>query len=135
MPPTHPTPFAFRPQRGVVVLAVIVLLAALGFGANLRVAQADNAHTTCVFHGFISGASDTDGSFFSRVNNGCSSNWRQCAIYSFGVLRGYETVGDSSTICSAWSNSYGSYTECAGAAWVSDPGVFSDHSHGAPNPC
>jgi hypothetical protein len=135
MPPTHPTPLALRTQRGVLLLTIIALLGALAFGGMVRIAQADNAHTTCVYHGFISGGSDTDGSFFSRVNNGCSSSWRQCSIYSYGVLRGYQTIVDTTSVCSAWSRDYGDYTECAGAAGVSDPGVFSDHSHGAPNPC
>jgi hypothetical protein len=126
---------AARAHRGIVALSVVVLLGAFAFGAMVRVARADNTHVTCVLHGFVSGGSPTDGSYFARISPGCSSSYRQCAIYSYGVPRGYDTIYDTTSTCSAWSQAFGNYTECAGAAWVSNPGVFSDHSHGAPNPC
>jgi|SRR5215218_7407099 len=128
--PTHPS--IARPQRGVVLLAIVVLLAAASFGALVHVARAaDNTHVACVYHGFVAGASDTDGSFFSRISPGCSSSWRQCSIYSYSTLRGYQTVYDTTSTCSSWSRDYGDYTECASAAGVSNPAAFGDHQHGA----
>jgi hypothetical protein len=136
MPPTRAAlADYYRAQRGVLLLALVALLGAFAFGAMVRVARADNTHVTCVLHGFVSGASDTDGSFFSRVSPGCSSTYRQCSIYSYGVLRGYQSVYDTTSTCSSWSRDFGNYTECAGAAGASNPGVFSDHAHGAPYPC
>ena len=66
--------------RGIVLLA---LLCAFSFGAIVKVALADSYHTTCVGHGFVAGGSQTDGSFFARVEPGCSANYRTCAIYSY----------------------------------------------------
>src|SRR4051812_43058007 len=61
-------------SRGVLLLA---LLCAASFGAIVRVALAvDNYHVTCVEHGFYGGASTTDGSFFSRVDSGCSTTYK-----------------------------------------------------------
>jgi hypothetical protein len=124
-----------RPQRGLIALSLVVLLGAFAFGAMVRVARADNNHVTCVSHGFFSGSSLTDGSFFGRVYAGCSSSYRQCSVASYDVIRGTQTIYDTTSICSAWSQDYGSYTECAGSAVVSDPGVFSDHTHYASNKC
>lgn len=117
---------------GVLLLA---LLCAFSFGAIVRVATADTSyHVTCVGHGFIGGDYPTDGSFFSRVDDGCNSNSRTCAIYSYNNYRGGETAY-LGAICSAWSMAFGIYTECAGSAFTSDPGVFSAHQHYAPNRC
>ncbi len=101
----------------------------------VHIARADNTHVTCVLHGFVSGGSQTDGSFFARVYPGCGSSYRQCSIYSYSTLRGYDTIYDTTSTCSSWSLSFGNYTECAGAAGTDDPGVFSSHSHAAPNQC
>jgi hypothetical protein len=118
--------------RGVVLLAV---LCAFSFGAIVRVALADNYHTTCVGHGFVSGSSTSDGSFFSRIETGCGSTYRECAIYSWGSWIASMATPDSATICNAWSRDYGNYTECASSAHVSNPGVFSAHAHNAPGWC
>jgi hypothetical protein len=118
-------------SRGIVLLA---LLCAFSFGAIVKVALADSYHTTCVGHGFVEGGSQTDGSFFSRVEAGCSSTYRTCAIYSYNTFRGSSTAYDSGT-CNSWSLDFGSYTECASSARVYDAGVFSEHTHNAPNWC
>jgi hypothetical protein len=119
-------------SRGIVLLA---LLCAFSFGAIARVALADSYHTTCVGHGFSAGSSQTDGSFFARVDNGCSSNYRECYLYSGGTFIGGQVAADSGSLCNAWSRTYGNYTECASSAHVYDPGVFSAHVHTAPNWC
>jgi hypothetical protein len=121
-----------RLPRGVLLLA---LLAACSFAAIVRIALADNYHVTCVGHGFVSGGSETDGSFFSRIDAGCGSTYRVCAIYSYGVFRGSQTAADSTSLCTAWSRDFGNYTECASAARLTNPGVFSEHYHNAPNSC
>jgi hypothetical protein len=114
---------------GVLLLA---LLCAASFGAIVRVAFAgDFVHTTCVSHGFVSGSSATDGSFFSRINAGCSSSYRRCGLLSYGSEVAYLEVFDDSTTCNAWSNTYGSINECTAGAYLVDPGVFSDHGHNA----
>jgi hypothetical protein len=119
-------------SRGLVLLAV---LCAFSFGAIVKVAFAVDYHVTCVGHGFVSGGSLTDGSFFSRVDAGCGSTYRNCAIYTGGVFQGDQTVFDSGTTCNAWSNSFGTLTECASTAHVSDPAAFSDHVHLPSNWC
>jgi hypothetical protein len=109
---------------------LLALLCAFSFGAIVRVATADSSyHSTCgVGHGFVEGGSPTDGSFFARVDEGCGSNYRECSIYSYGVWRG-TTATLGATLCSAWSRSFGDYTECAGAAYSYDPPAFSSHFH------
>jgi hypothetical protein len=119
-------------SRGLVLLAV---LSAFSFGAIVRVALADNYHTACVGHGFVSGASQSDGSFFSRIEPGCGSTYRQCSIYVSGSYMGAQSVSDTGTSCNAWSRDFGDFTECAGSAHVTDPGVFSNHAHNAPGWC
>jgi hypothetical protein len=117
---------------GIVLLAV---LTAFSLGAFVKVAFAVSYHTTCVGNGFVSGSNQNDGSFFSRVETGCGSTYRHCAIYSGGVYVGEEDTPDSTTTCNAWSEAFGSYTECASSAHVSDTGVFVEHTHTAPNWC
>ncbi|MCW2985972.1 MAG: hypothetical protein JWR63_3542 [Conexibacter sp.] len=117
-----------------VGLVLLALICAFSFGAIVKVALADSYHTTCVGHGFVEGGSTTDGSFFSRVDAGCGSSSRSCDIYSYNVLRGSQTTYGG-TMCNAWSRDFGNYTECAGSARTSDPGVFADHFHYAPNWC
>jgi hypothetical protein len=116
-------------------LVLLALLCAFSFGAIVRVALADSYHTTCVGHGFQAGGSTTDGSFFGRVDNGCSSTYRSCALYTYGSWIGSQAVADSGSTCSAWSRDYGNYTECASSTHVYDQGVFSDHTHFASNWC
>jgi hypothetical protein len=116
-------------------LLLLALLCAISFGALVRVALADNYHTTCVGHGFISGSSTSDGSFFSRVEAGCSSTYRECGIYNYGSFVGAQAVFDGSSLCSAWSRDFGDYTECASGARATDPGVFTAHTHNAPGWC
>ncbi len=115
-----------RPSFGVLLLA---LLCAFSFGAIVRVATAGTSyHQTCVWHGFLDGASPSDGSWFARVEGGCNPGTRDCAIYSYGVWRGSSTAW-SGSLCNAWSRSFGDYTECAGSARLSADGVFSTHYH------
>jgi hypothetical protein len=114
---------------------VLAVLAAFAFGALVHVAAADHYHTNCVGHGFVHGSSTTDGSFFSRVETGCSSTYRRCSIYSGGVWRGEEITPNTGTTCNAWSNSFGSYSECGSYANVYDQDVFSAHNHLAHNWC
>src|SRR4051812_46652280 len=84
-------------SRGVLLLA---LLCAASFGAIVRVALAvDNYHVTCVEHGFYGGSSTTDGSFYSRVDSGCSTTYKLCAITSYGVERGRAEALTSGTSC------------------------------------
>jgi hypothetical protein len=118
-------------SRGIVLLA---LLCAFSFGAIVKVALADSYHVTCVAHGFVEGGSQTDGSFFGRVDNGCGSSYRSCSIYSFNTFRGGQTAYGAA-ICNTWSRDFGDYTECAGSVAVYDQGVFSAHAHYAPNWC
>jgi hypothetical protein len=117
------------------VLVLLTLFCAFSFGAFVHVAFAASYHVTCVGHGFESGSSQTDGSFFSRVEAGCGSTYRHCAIYTAGGYVGAQDVFDSTTTCNAWSRDFGNYTECASSAHVADSGVFSDHIHLAPNWC
>jgi hypothetical protein len=117
---------------GVLLLA---LLCAFSFGAIVRVATADvSYHVNCVGHGFVGGDAPNDGSFFARVDGGCGSPYRECAIYSYGVWRGGQSAS-ATTICNSWSRTWGEYTECAGSAYAYSQGVFSAHFHYAPNRC
>ncbi|WP_324340303.1 hypothetical protein [Baekduia sp.] len=118
--------------RGLVLLA---LVCAFSFGAIVRVALADNYHTACVGHGFVSGASQSDGSFFSRIEPGCGSTYRECSIYVYGSYVGSQSVGDTGTSCNSWSRDFGNFTECASSARVYDPAAFSTHYHNAPGWC
>lgn len=114
---------------------MLALLCAFSFGAIVRVATADPSyHTNCVGHGFLEGADMNDGSFFSRVDDGCGSDFHECSIYSYGVLRGTQTSGGSS-LCNGWSRAFGNYTECAGSAYTYARYVFNPHFHYAPNKC
>jgi hypothetical protein len=124
-----------EPRSHTRTLLLLALLCAFSFGAIVHIAFAASYHTTCVGHGFDAGSSQTDGSFFSRVEAGCGSTNRHCAIYSGGVYAGEQNVFDSGSTCNAWSESFGSFTECASSAHVSDAGVFSEHTHTAPNWC
>jgi hypothetical protein len=115
-------------SRGVLLLA---LLCAVSFGAIVRVALAgDNNHVACVEHGFYSGSSNSDGSFFSRVYAGCGSTDRYCAIInSVGTVLGANESYNTSGTCNTWSNDFGNFYECTAGARVNDPGVFSQHDH------
>ncbi len=94
------------------------------------VARATAYHTTCVPHGFYEGGSPNDGSWFARVNAGCSSTARYCYIYANGVQQGGQGAFDLGTMCNTWSRDFsGSLNECTGAAGTNDPGVFSFHLH------
>jgi hypothetical protein len=119
-------------STGLVVLA---LICAFSFGAIVRAATADSYHVTCVAHGFVEGGSQTDGSYFSRVDPGCGSTVRGCDIYSYNTYRGGQTAYGAGTTCNVWSREFGDYTECAGAAYLYDPAAFSSHFHYAPNRC
>src|SRR4051812_612115 len=120
---------------GVLLLA---LLCAASFGAIVRVAAAgDNIHNpTCgIWHGFYAGTSATDGSFFSRMDAGCSSAARHCGILAFGSEIGSVEVYDGSTTCNAWSRTWGNFTECTSGAHVASnvngSAIISMHDHNA----
>ncbi|HEX8085245.1 MAG TPA: hypothetical protein VF529_13215 [Solirubrobacteraceae bacterium] len=121
--------------RSQVAVLLMVGLGSFAFSALVRAALADHYHTNCVGHGFVHGSDTNDGSFFSRVETGCGSTYRKCAIYSNFTWRGEEIAPDSGTTCNAWSNDFGSYTECASYAKVYNQGVFSEHNHLAHNWC
>ncbi len=114
-------------------LLALALACAFSFGAIVQIAFADDYHVTCVGHGFVHGSSQTDGSFFARVESGCGSGWRACDIYVWGNYIGGLTVGNAT--CSAWSRTWGNYTECASTAHTTFPGVFNEHVHKASNWC
>jgi hypothetical protein len=123
---THRTGTSF----GVLLLA---LLCAASFGAIVRVAVAgDNFHApTCgIGHGFVSGSSATDGSFFSRMEPGCNSTERYCGVLAFGGEVGYVTTYGTTGTCNAWSRTWGNFDECtSGARVASYPGIISMHDH------
>jgi hypothetical protein len=113
---------------------LIILLAGFAWGAVVKVALADHYHVACVGHGFVHGESTTDGSFFSRVEPGCGSTFRQCQLYSNGSFVGSSSAGGNLT-CNLWSRSIGNFTECASTAHTYSAGVFSNHVHKAHNWC
>lgn len=121
--------------RRRVIAVVLTFACAAAFAASVQVATAAHWHSNCVNHGILHGESSDDASFFSRVEAGCSSNdQRTCDVYVSGsYVGGLSATG--STTCSAWSRSYGWYTECAGSAVVSFSGVFGSHTHYAHSPC
>jgi hypothetical protein len=124
-------PKAARRLRGGLV--ALVLASSFSFGAIVELAVADDYHVNCVGHGFLQGASDTDGSFFSRVEAGCGSGSRRCDLYTWGSYIGGLTVGAAT--CNAWSRDWGDYTECASTAHLKFLPYFDDHVHKASNWC
>jgi hypothetical protein len=115
-------------------LIVLTIVCAFCFGAIVRSAFADY-HVTCVGHGFVNDGSTSDGSFFGRIEAGCSSTLRRCELYTNGSFDGSQTVTGTTAQCNAWSSQFGSYTECASTTHVYDQGVFSDHVHKSANWC
>lgn len=116
-------------------LALLASVCAFSFGAVVTVAYASSHyHVSCVGNGFVHGDSTTDGSFFSRVESGCSSATRSCTLFVSGSYIGQILTSGSST-CNLWSRTYGNYSECAGMARVRFDGVFSEHDHYANNRC
>jgi hypothetical protein len=129
-----PTPhFHRRIPLGVWLLTA---LCAFSFGWFFQVAAADPYHTTCVGHGLVQGASTTDGSFFSRVETGCSATYRYCGVgvSPSGIVGAQDQYGNTSN-CNATARDYGDYTECHGYANVYNAAVFSQHDHLASNWC
>jgi len=122
-----------RPAMPLGVL-LLLLVSAFSFGAITRLALAGHYHSNCVGHGFVHGSSTSDSSFFARVEHGCGTGTKRCAIYTWGSLRGDLTVGGTST-CNLWSHSLGTLSECGSTAHVYYAGVFSDHVHKAHNWC
>ncbi|MEA2190553.1 MAG: hypothetical protein QOI73_674 [Solirubrobacteraceae bacterium] len=120
-------------RRLTPILLTLTLTCAFCFGAIVKLAFADDYHVTCVGHGFVHGASQTDGSFFSRVESGCGAASRKCDIYVSGVFVGGYWVGNAT--CNAWSRDFGNYTECHATAHVQLVGAFADHVHKASNWC
>lgn len=123
-----------RPRSVTGPLLLMLLVSSFSFAAIAKVAWATHFHTTCVPHGFVHGSDSNDGSFFARVESGCGSSTRRCGIYNYNSFVGDQTTGGS-TMCNAWSQNYGSYTECASTAHTYYSGVFSDHVHKANNWC
>jgi hypothetical protein len=120
-------------RRLTPALLALTLVCAFCFGAIVKLAFADDYHVTCVGHGFVHGASQTDGSFFSRVSSGCGSNSRKCDIYVSGWFAGGYWVGNAT--CNAWSRDFGWFTECRATSHTRFVGVFADHVHKASNWC
>ena len=120
-------------RRFTGVLLALTLLCAFSFGAIVKLAYADDYHTNCVGHGFLHGGSQTDGSFFSRVEAGCGGGSRRCDIYVSGNYVGGLTVGNAT--CNAWSRNWGNYTECAATSHTRFLPYFDDHVHKASNWC
>ena len=116
-------------------LLLVILLTGFAWGAAVTIALADHYHVACVGHGFVHGDSTSDGSFFSRVEAGCGSSYRQCDLYSNGSFIGGSSVNGTTQTCNLWSRSLGSYSECASTAHVYSSGVFSNHVHKAHNWC
>jgi hypothetical protein len=114
-------------------MLALILACAFSFGAIVTLAFADDYHVNCVGHGYLHGASQTDGSFFSRVEGGCGSGSRRCDIYVWGSYIGGLTVGAAT--CNAWSRDWGSYTECASTSHTKFLPYFGDHVHKASNWC
>jgi hypothetical protein len=125
-----PTAESRRLRGGLVAL---VLACAFSFGAIVQYAFADDYHVNCVGHGFLHGASQTDGSFFSRVEAGCGSGSRSCDLYNWGSFVGGLTV--SGATCNAWSRDWGDFTECASTAHTTFQPYFGEHVHKASNWC
>ena len=120
-------------RRLTPALLLLTLLCAFSFGAIVRVAFADDYHVTCVGHGFVHGASQTDGSFFARVELGCGGGTRSCDLFVSGNYIGGLSVGNAT--CNAWSRDYGNYTECHGTAHLTFVPNFNEHVHKASNWC
>jgi hypothetical protein len=114
-------------------LLLMTLVCAFSFGAIVHLAFADDYHVTCVGHGFVHGSSQTDGSFFARVESGCGSNSRSCDLYVSGSWIGGLSVGNAT--CNAWSRDFGDYTECHGTAHLTFAPWFNEHVHKASNWC
>ena len=125
-----------RPRRRLrsTPLIVLTLCCSFAFAAVVTTAFADHYHVNCVGHGFVHGDNTTDGSFFARVEYGCGTGTRYCAIYNYGSFKGDQLVGGSTT-CNLWSQSLGSYAECGSTAHVGYGGVFDTHVHKAHNWC
>jgi hypothetical protein len=129
---------AARSHRQATVsprFVLVVVLTGFLWGAAVKVALADHYHVACVGHGFVHGESTGDGSFFARVEAGCGSTLRECALYANGSFVGGATVGGTGATCNAWSRNYGNYSECASTAHDYASGVFSNHVHKAHNYC
>jgi hypothetical protein len=123
-------------RRLTTPLLLLVVLCAFSFGAIVRIAIADvSFHTTCVGHGFVHGDELSDGSFFARVDPGCSSTFRTCDLYTYGFFDGGQAVSGTNSYCNAWSRNFGEVSECASTAHVYDAGVFASHIHKASNWC
>jgi hypothetical protein len=120
-------------RRLTTPLLLMTLVCAFSFGAIVRLAFADDYHVTCVGHGFVHGSSQTDGSFFARVETGCGSGTRSCDLYVSGSYIGGMSVGNAT--CNAWSRDFGDYTECHGTAHLTFVPNFNEHVHKASNWC
>lgn len=121
-----------RWRHGRLIKIAALLAGALVFTSasatsSTTTAQAVEYHTNCVGHGWVAGASHSDGSAFSRVEAGCDSSIRTCKLYNYGTYLGGSS--STTTLCSAWLRDYGNYTECASYAKVAYPAVFSEHNH------
>ena len=80
-------------------LVLLALFCAASFGAIVTVARATSYHTTCVGHGFVEGGSQTDGSFFSRIEAGCSATYRNCELWiSSAGLAGQQLYSNTGTM-------------------------------------
>ena len=124
-----------QPKGVPLGLVLLALFCAASFGAIVTVARATSYHTACVGHGFVEGSSQTDGSFFSRVETGCGSTYRDCEIWISSTGVGSQQAYGTGGTCNAYSRDFGDFTECHGNARVYNQDVFSYHQHNAPNWC
>lgn len=129
----HPATRPDEPRRLRGGLVALVLACAFSFGAIVELALADDYHVNCVGHGFLQGASQTDGSFFSRVEAGCGSGARDCDLFTWGSFVGGLTTTVST--CNAWSRDWGDYTECASTSHTEFQPYSNEHVHKASDWC
>jgi len=111
------------------VKALVLALSALALALTTSpsAAQAVEYHTTCVGHGWVAGASPSDGSAFSRIETGCGTTTRSCDLYNWGTFKGGQAT--STTTCNAWLPDYCACTECASYAKLTFSAAFSQHNH------
>jgi len=120
-------------RRLTPTLLTLTLACAFCFGAIVQLALADDYHVTGVGHGYLHGASQTDSSFFARVESGGGSGSRMCYLYVSGVFVGGYWVGNAT--CNAWSREFGNYTECRSTSHTKFLPWFNEHVHKASNWC
>lgn len=118
-----------RPGVGAVRAAVLAALTLAAMVAFSGTATANHYHTNCVGHGMVHGSSTTDGSFFARVEGGCSDpGMKTCSVRTGSLVYATSYIGTGNpATCNQWSNYC--CAEQSSYATVDFNGVFSSHSH------